>query len=213
MLAMNLPCQCPASPALRAPLATVHRTARRGFAASLLCGFTCLLLASGVHALSPDIRFHQFESTVWSIRDGLPQVTVQAVAQGPEGYMWTGTQAGLSRFDGTRFDVFDPTRHPAIPTRNIQALFLDSRGRLWIGTTRGPIFSRMTASTGLIPPPPAVSTFTISPRPTMAGCWLRPTVVSGGRARGSWNRSHWGPRDHCAPYSIMREKPSRAAAA
>ncbi|MFO7551335.1 MAG: diguanylate cyclase [Haliea sp.] len=150
---MNLPCQCPAPPALRALLAAVHRSARRGFAANLLCGFTCLLLASGVYALSPDIRFHQFESTVWSIRDGLPQVTVQAVAQGPEGYMWTGTQAGLSRFDGTRFDVFDPTRHPAIPTRNIQALFLDSRNRLWIGTTRGPIFFQDDRFHGVDPAP------------------------------------------------------------
>lgn len=91
-------------------------------------------------ALSPDVRFHQFEHSVWTLQDGLPQVTVQAVAQGPEGYIWTGTQAGLSRFDGTRFDVFEPADHPVIPTLNTQALFLDSGDRLWIGTTRGPIF-------------------------------------------------------------------------
>lgn len=151
------PCPGPASPVSLPPRAliavAVHRKARRGFVPSLFWGLTWLLLASGVSALSPDIRFHQFESTVWSIRDGLPQVTVQAVAQGPEGYIWTGTQAGLSRFDGTRFDVFEPTRYPTLPTRNVQALLLDSRERLWIGTTRGPIFRQHGRFHGVDPAP------------------------------------------------------------
>lgn len=108
--------------------------------AALLHLLAVLSLVAPAQALSPDLRLHQFESTIWTLQDGLPQVTVQAIAQGPEGYLWTGTQAGLSRFDGKRFEIFEPADNPAIPTLNIQALYLDSGGRLWIGTTRGPLY-------------------------------------------------------------------------
>jgi diguanylate cyclase (GGDEF)-like protein len=100
------------------------------------------VVGHGAVALSPDMRFHQFESRVWSLQEGLPQVTVQAVVQGPDGYLWAGTQAGLARFDGARFETFEPENEPAILTLNTQALFLDSRQRLWVGTTRGPVFRR-----------------------------------------------------------------------
>ncbi|TCO72611.1 ligand-binding sensor domain-containing protein [Chromatocurvus halotolerans] len=118
----------------------VSSLAAQACLASLLHLLAVLSLVAPAQALSPDLRLHQFESTIWTLQDGLPQVTVQAIAQGPEGYLWTGTQAGLSRFDGKRFEIFEPADNPAIPTLNIQALYLDSVGRLWIGTTRGPLY-------------------------------------------------------------------------
>ena len=39
----------------------------------------------------------------WQSQDGLPEETVQAFAQTPDGYLWVGTSGGLLRFDGARF--------------------------------------------------------------------------------------------------------------
>lgn len=72
----------------------------------------------------------------WDTRDGLRQVTVQAMAQDPSGILWVGTQFGLTRFDGLRFDDFLPQQHPALPSPNTTAL-LEADGDLYIGTALG----------------------------------------------------------------------------
>ncbi|WP_376692068.1 ligand-binding sensor domain-containing protein [Wenzhouxiangella sp. EGI_FJ10409] len=89
------------------------------------------------HALAPDKAFHQFVRDTWSIEEGLPQITVTALVQGPDGYVWAGTQAGVARFDGVRFTVFDPSQSPEMPGMLIQALFVDSQDRVWTGTYKG----------------------------------------------------------------------------
>jgi len=46
---------------------------------------------------------------VWNSEDGLPQNSVNCLAQTPDGYLWLGTRSGgLARFDGTRFVIFNP---------------------------------------------------------------------------------------------------------
>ena len=40
----------------------------------------------------------------WGTEAGLPQNTVTAVVQSPDGYMWLGTRDDLARFDGVRFE-------------------------------------------------------------------------------------------------------------
>lgn len=88
-------------------------------------------------ALAPDKAFHQYVRDVWSIEEGLPQITVNAVAQGPRGYIWVATQAGIARFDGVRFSVFHPANSPEIPGIFVRDLMFDRQGRLWIGTYKG----------------------------------------------------------------------------
>jgi ligand-binding sensor domain-containing protein/signal transduction histidine kinase len=70
----------------------------------------------------------------WQVEDGLPQNSVTALAQTQSGYLWVGTQDGLARFDGMRFEVFDSHNTPAIHNRRIVQVFEDRRGALWIGT-------------------------------------------------------------------------------
>ena len=36
----------------------------------------------------------------WTAEDGLPVNSVRDLAQGPQGYLWAATYAGLVRFDG-----------------------------------------------------------------------------------------------------------------
>ena len=74
---------------------------------------------------------------VWDTEDGLPNSTVTAVAQTPDGYLWVGTYDGLARFDGVRFVTFDPGNTPELRHARVQALYVDTSGTLWIDTYPG----------------------------------------------------------------------------
>jgi signal transduction histidine kinase/ligand-binding sensor domain-containing protein/DNA-binding response OmpR family regulator/HPt (histidine-containing phosphotransfer) domain-containing protein len=73
----------------------------------------------------------------WEAGQGLPQNTVQAITQTPDGYLWIGTQEGLVRFDGTRFTLFDRRTTPELAASSVLALLADQDGTLWIGTNGG----------------------------------------------------------------------------
>src|SRR6185437_7372914 len=77
----------------------------------------------------------------WGTDDGLPGSSVAAIAQTPDGYLWVGTYDGLARFDGVRFETYDPRNRPALSHARIQGLYVDARGTLWINTYRGGLTS------------------------------------------------------------------------
>jgi len=52
------------------------------------------------------------------------------MAQDKDGFIWMGTETGLSRFDGTRFKNF--TTSDGLPDNEIIKLFVDSKNRVWI---------------------------------------------------------------------------------
>ncbi|HEV2480899.1 MAG TPA: histidine kinase [Puia sp.] len=66
----------------------------------------------------------------YSVKDGLAGSTVYAMAQDRQGFIWLGTETGLSRFDGTKFRNFYTT--DGLPDNEIIKLFVDSRNRIWI---------------------------------------------------------------------------------
>jgi ligand-binding sensor domain-containing protein/signal transduction histidine kinase len=74
---------------------------------------------------------------VWHASDGLPEQTVQAFAQTPDGYLWIGTTGGLVRFDGAQFTVFDRQNTPALRENSVFCLMVSRNGALWIGTEGG----------------------------------------------------------------------------
>lgn len=74
---------------------------------------------------------------LWRAQDGLPDQTVQAVAQTPDGYLWVGTKGGLLRFDGAHFVVYDHTNTPGLSESSINCLAVSRDGGLWIGTEGG----------------------------------------------------------------------------
>jgi len=73
----------------------------------------------------------------WTAEDGLPQSRVACLKQTRDGYLWIGTQAGLARFDGLRFTVYNKFNTPEMVSDAINALAEDSEGTLWIGTRSG----------------------------------------------------------------------------
>jgi diguanylate cyclase (GGDEF)-like protein len=107
-------------------------------------------------ALDPAKSITQFIHSVWQARDGLPQNTITAIAQTPDGYLWLGTREGLARFDGVRFTIYTNETTPALAQSQILSLLADREGRLWIGTWGGGLtklergtFSRFSAKQGL----------------------------------------------------------------
>jgi ligand-binding sensor domain-containing protein/signal transduction histidine kinase len=73
----------------------------------------------------------------WHMDDGLPDDSVTAIQQTPDGYLWVGTPKGLARFDGARFEVFDARYPPALKHAGIASLLVDRAGTLWIGSESG----------------------------------------------------------------------------
>ena len=79
----------------------------------------------------------QLAQQSWTKDQGLPQNSVNAILQAASGYVWLGTQEGLARFDGLRFEVFRTTRYPGLGSNEIHALLETRPGELWIGTQDG----------------------------------------------------------------------------
>jgi len=95
-------------------------------------------------SLDPSKEIGQYVRQDWNTETGLPQSSVQAIAQTADGYLWIGTEAGLVRFDGFRFTVFDKKNTPALRSNQVTALLVDKQQNLWIGTHGGGI-SRLNA--------------------------------------------------------------------
>jgi ligand-binding sensor domain-containing protein/signal transduction histidine kinase len=101
-------------------------------AAGLMIWFS---LAGIALAASSDLR--QYESQAWQSDDGLPDTTVEAIAQTDDGYLWVGTRSGLARFDGVSFMQEDEKSMPDLKGGRITALCALTDGSLWIGCTNG----------------------------------------------------------------------------
>jgi signal transduction histidine kinase/ligand-binding sensor domain-containing protein/CheY-like chemotaxis protein len=131
-----------------------RRCVRRCARLALAC-FATVQLTSDAYALDPNVRVTQHHTLSFQIEQGLPQNSIQAILQGRDGYLWLGTQAGLVRFDGVRFEIFDRSTVPEFTRENVRALAEDRDGTIWIGTDdgllvyRGGAFGRFGQRLGL----------------------------------------------------------------
>ncbi|MCP5051854.1 MAG: response regulator [bacterium] len=96
-----------------------------------------ILVTSAVYPLDPAKSISQYVHKNWGLEDGLPQLTVQAIIQTRDGYLWLGTEEGLVRFDGISFNVYNTKNVEQFTRKWINALCEDREGNLWIGTFGG----------------------------------------------------------------------------
>ncbi|HXG00182.1 MAG TPA: two-component regulator propeller domain-containing protein [Bacteroidota bacterium] len=69
----------------------------------------------------------------YTTHDGLPDARVAPIMQDSKGYLWFGTQAGLTRYDGKEFKTFGGAKEvPGIFGRSICE---DHRGAIWFAFT------------------------------------------------------------------------------
>ena len=88
--------------------------------------------------LDPFKAMTQYIHEMWEIEQGLPQNTVQTIVQSKKGYLWLGTEEGITRFNGTAFVTFDRDNTPALAgSDHVNTIYEDSKERLWIGTNEG----------------------------------------------------------------------------
>ncbi len=85
-------------------------------------------------------------SRAWQSDEGLPNNTVHALVQTPDGYLWLGTPSGLVRFDGIEFEEFAPTTFIAPPNRGVVTMLRGRQGSLWLGMDRGAVVHLQGAS-------------------------------------------------------------------
>jgi len=93
----------------------------------LLIGTIALSVEStqSIHAAQKD----DFIETIYNNANGMVSSEANIISETEDGYIWIGSYAGLSRYDGKEFEFI---REGGLV--NVVALLKDSKGRLWIGT-------------------------------------------------------------------------------
>lgn len=77
-------------------------------------------------------------STSYTMDDGLAANRVYSILQDSCGFMWFGTDDGLSRFDGIKFKNYYLSEYINATTSNsVKKIFIDRRGKMWIGLDSG----------------------------------------------------------------------------
>ncbi|MFY9824348.1 MAG: two-component regulator propeller domain-containing protein [Thermoanaerobaculia bacterium] len=92
-------------------------------------------LLAGALALSAAARAERLPIRMYTVDDGLAGDEINSILQDSRGYLWIGTDTGLSRFDGTRFVDYDPRQ--GLPSPHVTALLETPGGGLLVGTTGG----------------------------------------------------------------------------
>ena len=71
----------------------------------------------------------------YSEAQGLANLNVRCLLQDQTGFLWVGTEGGVFRYDGTRFEGF--TSKDGAPVNLINSIAQDGSGTVWVGTGKG----------------------------------------------------------------------------
>ncbi|MGA8529028.1 MAG: two-component regulator propeller domain-containing protein [Acidobacteriaceae bacterium] len=111
----------------RARMIGIHAGGLREGAVWLLL----FLVGNSAFGLDPNRTIDQFFHTAWTIGDGAPS-GITEIVQTKDGFLWLGTQTGLVRFDGIRFEPYEPV-DGELPSSTVASLLATPDGGLWIG--------------------------------------------------------------------------------
>ncbi len=99
-------------------------------------------------------RYHRGTLVTYGVEHGMPSGRVQSIVEDNSGNLWVGTQQGLCRFDGEKFQVFGANE--GLVSLFHQRTARDSEGLLWFATLLGGLyrsdgrhFQWLTTSDGL----------------------------------------------------------------
>lgn len=82
-----------------------------------------------VQAEGTESHGDNFIETVYDNTNGMVSSEANVICETDDGYIWIGSYAGLSRYDGNEFEFI---REGGLV--NVVGMMTDSKGRLWIGT-------------------------------------------------------------------------------
>ena len=109
----------------------LHHIPYRGFFIAL-----SLLLCSCPLAAAPVPLSHYYQDYL-TTRDGLPQNSINGIAQTSEGYLWFATWEGLARYNGNEFRVFTRGEETGFSGSAFPTLRVDGEGLLAVETRGG----------------------------------------------------------------------------
>src|SRR5688500_12912567 len=109
----------------------------RNVVASFAVALELLVGAVAPAQTRPLIEPPDFVLSQWTTADGLPQNSVTAIAQTPDGYLWLGTFGGVARFDGSSFRLAPRVDSAGQHTDRVLSLAVGRDSALWIGTEAG----------------------------------------------------------------------------
>ncbi len=122
--------------------------AGRGSLVPAICAGLLLAQAAGAAepgSRAPDGRFEHL-----SVEHGLSHGTVYSIVQDQAGFLWLGTEDGLSRYDGLSVEVIrhDPSDPNSLASSNFGEVYQDRAGIFWFGTWGGGL-DRYDPATGV----------------------------------------------------------------
>jgi ligand-binding sensor domain-containing protein/signal transduction histidine kinase len=94
-------------------------------------------LAMPAQALDPHRRITEYRRQTWQQEQGLPQNLIRRILQTRDGYLWMAGVSGLTRFDGMRFVGWNALRPAGSRNDELETVFEDSQGYLWVGIRQG----------------------------------------------------------------------------
>jgi signal transduction histidine kinase/CheY-like chemotaxis protein/ligand-binding sensor domain-containing protein len=80
-----------------------------------------------------EVQYFSAENT----SGGLPSDRVLRFQEGPDGYLYAGTAAGLGRYDGKQFSSLEGTMDRPMPAGTIGCILRDSGGVMWFASDSG----------------------------------------------------------------------------
>ena len=102
---------------------------------------TCFYVSSALCTAQPSTLYFRNLNT----GNGLSHNKVNCIIQDKRGFTWIGTDDGLNRYDGNRFQVFrhDPSNASTLSGNMITDLLEDKNEVLWIATADGGLTRNM----------------------------------------------------------------------
>ncbi len=96
----------------------------------VLCvGLSMAIQPFCVSATEPEYQDSSFVRTIYDNTNGMVSSEANIICETEDGYIWIGSYAGLTKYDGNQFEF---VREGGLV--NVVDMMTDSRGRLWIGT-------------------------------------------------------------------------------
>ncbi len=94
----------------------------------------CLPVVLALAATAP-IAAQQYDLRTFSLEQGLPSASVNALCEDAEGFLWVATDQGAARGQGLRFETWGPAQ--GLPDDEVTALHAPADGRVWMGLRGG----------------------------------------------------------------------------
>ena len=107
-----------------------HKRQKRGLIFLAVIFISFLVKGEVVMAEEKSLDYDSYVQIEYSQEEGLLSGEANDIEQTKDGKLWIGTYAGLFKYDGTKFKLFQDV--PSV--KNVNCLYVDEEGRLWVGT-------------------------------------------------------------------------------